>query len=80
MKKFLKICNLPQGDSYAPGINLKGNYLTNYGFEVGDMVSVEVRKDEISIKKIPADITISDMMKRNPNFKKLVQELDLTAA
>jgi hypothetical protein len=32
MEKLLKICNLPQGAKYVPGINLKGLYLKDSGF------------------------------------------------
>ena len=49
--KKMKVVNKPQGKSYAPGINLQGEYLKNYGFSVGDFVEIEVSRNRIIIKK-----------------------------
>jgi hypothetical protein len=51
MEKLLKICNLPQGGGYVPGINLKGQYLKRFGFYPGEFVKVEVSENQIIISK-----------------------------
>lgn len=51
LTKKLKVVNKPQGKSYAPGINLQGEYLKNYGFGVGDFVKIEISANRIVIKK-----------------------------
>ena len=51
LTKTLKVCDLPAGKKYAPGLNLKGDYLRAFGFEVGDIVSVELTAGKIVISK-----------------------------
>ncbi len=50
--KHLKVVNKPQGRHYAPGINIQGKHLNDYGFEVGDKVAVEISSNRILIEKI----------------------------
>jgi hypothetical protein len=77
MKKCLKICDLPQGGGYVPGINLKGNYLKEFGFTVGDFVDVCILENQIVITKTDATDTLSYMAKRNPAVLQLINEFDL---
>ena len=50
LQKTLKVCNSPQGNGYVPGIRLCGKYLSEFGFELGDTVCVEISKNKIIIK------------------------------
>ena len=66
MEKLLKICNLPQGGGYVPGINLKGQYLNNFGFHPGEFVSLDIKENQIIITRTDATEKISKMAKKNP--------------
>ena len=79
MEKLLKICNLPQGSGYVPGINLKGSYLSTFGFNVGEIVFVEIKDNEIVIKKASPTAVFEVMKNRNPHLKQFAKELDLVA-
>lgn len=50
--KRVKVIQKPQGKLYAPGISLQGNYLKNYGFNLGNRVLIEVSQDRIIITKL----------------------------
>lgn len=52
ISKRLKVLDKPNGNAYSPGINVQGKYLNTYGFQVGDMVVVEVSANRILIEKI----------------------------
>jgi hypothetical protein len=78
MEKLLKICNLPQGGRYVPGINLKGLYLKKFGFQTGDLVSVNVCENQIVITKTGSTNEVSEMVKKNPALADLIKEFDLT--
>jgi glycine cleavage system aminomethyltransferase T len=77
MEKFLKICNLPQGAKYVPGINLKGQYLKEFGFVNGDFVRVVLEENQIVITKTDASQKISRMVNKNPALSVLIKEFDL---
>lgn len=77
MEKFLKVCNLPQGKGHAPGINLKGKYLSEYGFDLGDMVNVSISNNQIVIKKITPQTMFEELKKQNKYFTRLADELGL---
>ena len=49
--KTLKVCNFAQGKKSTIGLNIKGEYLKDLGFEVGDMVSVKLTACKIVISK-----------------------------
>ncbi len=51
LTKTLRICRLPSNRKYTPGINLKGEYLKQFGFSVGDAVCVEISNNKILITK-----------------------------
>ena len=51
MEKLLTVCRSAQGNKYTNAINIKGEYLKKYGFELGDFVKVEVSKNKIVIQK-----------------------------
>jgi hypothetical protein len=80
MEKLLKICNLPQGKKYVPGINLKGRYLEENGFCVGDLVHVCITENQICITKTDVTNEISQMVKKNPTLFSLISEFDLIPA
>ena len=52
LQKTLKVINKPYKDTYVPGINLKGKYLSVYGFNLGDKVFIQVAENKILIEKI----------------------------
>lgn len=52
LQKTLRVINKPYKDTYVPGINLKGKYLSVYGFNLGDEVFVQVAENKILIEKI----------------------------
>lgn len=78
--KILTVCNMPQGKKYAPGINIKGFYLQEYGFEVGDMVRVELSQNQIVISKNEHTELLQSMERKNPALSKLIKQLDLEIA
>ena len=49
--KTLRVINKPYKKTYVPGINIKGKYLSAYGFNLGDEVKVLVSENQISISK-----------------------------
>lgn len=79
-EKILTVCRMPQGAKYAPGINLKGDYLKKYGFEVGDLVKVELHKNKIVITKNSATEMLTDMQSKNPALLVLLDGLNLEVA
>lgn len=78
IQKLLQVCRLSSGKHYKPGINLKGDYLLKYGFDVGDYVSVEVSKNKIIIEKTENTKIITQMGIKNPNLIKLIDGLGLS--
>ena len=51
MNKLLTVCRSAQGKKYTSSINIKGDYLKKYGFELGDFVKVTVCENKIIIEK-----------------------------
>lgn len=76
--KLLKVCKLPSAKTYVPGLNLKGEYLRKFGFEVGDYVTVEVSENKICITKNEASNVVSLFSKKNKAIDLLVESFDLT--
>ena len=50
--KKLRIVNKPYKNTYTPGFNIQGKYLMDYGFQKGDLVNVEITRNQILIRKI----------------------------
>lgn len=78
LTKLLKVCNLPKAKTYTPGINIKGEYLTEYGFCVGDYVHVEITENKIVITKDSDSNIISLFSKKNKALDSLIETFDLT--
>jgi antitoxin component of MazEF toxin-antitoxin module len=78
MKKLLKICSLPQGRGYVPGINLKGLYLKEFGFCPGEFVNIEVAENQIIITRTDTTKEVSEMAVGNPALAGLIEAFDLT--
>ncbi len=74
-ERYLTVCKQPTKTGYTVGVNLKGEYLKNYGFQIGDMVKVELSENKIIISK-ESDI-IQEMSKENPELLRLMNEFDL---
>lgn len=52
MERVLTCVRLPQGKKGTIGFNLKGDYLKQYGFNLGDKVKVIIGENSISIIKV----------------------------
>lgn len=78
MEKYLKCVNAPYGNRYTVGINLKGDYLKEFNFFVGDCVKVELSENQIIITKSEATEKLTTLQAKNPNLLNLIDKLDLT--
>ena len=78
MEKILKVCQTAQGNRYTSKINIAGDWLKKYGFNLGDLVKVEIRKNEIVISKNPNTDVLTAFNARIPQMMKLIENLDLT--
>ena len=78
MEKILKVCQAPQGNRYTSKINIAGDWLIKYGFNLGDFVKVEIRKNEIIITKNSSTEVLTGFNVRNPELMKLIENLDLS--
>lgn len=52
LKKVLQICNKSYKARYTIGLNIQGDYLIKFGFELGDKINVEVSRNRILVEKI----------------------------
>ena len=78
MERILKVCQTAHGNRYTSKINIAGDWLKKYGFNLGDLVKVEIRKNEIVISKNPSTDVLTAFNARNPQIMKLIENLDLT--
>lgn len=78
MEKYLKCVNAPYGNRYTVGINLKGDYLKEFNFFVGDCVKVELSENKIIITKSDATAQLTALQVQNPNLLHLIDKLGLT--
>lgn len=78
MEKLLIVCQAPQGNKYTNKINIAGEWLKKYGFELGDLVKVEIKQNEIVITKNISTEILTGFNVRNPQLMKLIENLDLT--
>ena len=78
MEKLLTVCRAAQGNKYTSAINIKGEYLKKYGFELGDFVKVEVSKNKIVIQKNGSTELLNAMGTKNPALLTLIENLELT--
>lgn len=77
LTKLLKICGLPSQKKYIAGINLKGEYLKDYGFKIGDYVQVVVTENKIVITKDSETNVISLLSRNNKVFDQFIETFDL---
>jgi hypothetical protein len=49
--KCLKVIAFPQGSIYVPAIRVSGLWLSHFGFELGDEVTLIARQNELIIRK-----------------------------
>lgn len=78
MEKYLKCVNAPYGNRYTVGINLKGDYLKEFNFFIGDCVKVELSENKIIITKSDATAQLTALQVQNPNLLHLIDKLGLT--
>lgn len=78
MEKLLTVCNATQGKKYTSAINIKGEYLKKYGFELGDFVKVVVSKNKITIEKNVDTQLLKCMGQKNPALLTMIEGLSLT--
>lgn len=50
LEKTLTVCRAAQGKKYTNTINIKGEYLKAYGFQVGNKVKVSISCNKITIE------------------------------
>jgi len=50
LEKTLTVCRATQGKKYTNAINLKGEYLRDYGFLLGNKVKVSISQNKIIIE------------------------------
>lgn len=77
MEKYLKCVNAPYGSRYTVGINLKGDFLKRYNFNVGDCVKVELSENQIIITKSDATERLTRLQSQNPSLLNLIDNLGL---
>lgn len=78
MEKLLTVCHSAQGNKYTNAINIKGEWLKQYGFEKGDFVKVEVTKNKIVIQKNVSTELLNAMGTKNPALLTMIEGLGLT--
>lgn len=78
MEKYIKCVNAPYGSRYTVGINLKGDYLKKYNFNVGDCVKVELSENQIIITKSDKTEQLTRLQTLNPSPLNLIDNLELT--
>lgn len=78
MEKILKCINIPNGNQYTVGINLKGDYLKDFNFFVGDCVKVKFSQNQIIITKSKETENLTKLQAKNPNLLNLIDNLGLT--
>lgn len=78
MEKYLKCINAPYGNRYTVGINLKGDYLKEFNFFVGDCVKVELSENRIIITKSEATAQLTLLQAQNSNLLNFIDNLGLT--
>ena len=78
MDKLLTVCKSAQGNKYTNAINIKGEYLKKYGFEMGDFVKVTVVKNKITIEKNVSTELLNAMGAKNPALFTMIEGLGMT--
>ena len=78
MDKLLTVCRATQGNKYTSSINIKGEYLKKYGFELGDFVKVTVLKNKIVIEKNVSTELLNAMGTKNPAILTMIEGLSLS--
>lgn len=78
MDKIIKVCQVPQGKTYVPGIRIAGKYLLDFNFNINDPVKVICLPDQIIIKKeLSAQDQLSRLIDKNPLLLNFIETLDL---
>lgn len=80
MEKVLKVCKVPQGSSYVPGVRIAGEYLTGLNFNLGDNVIIKATKNKIVITKAENKDLLALLTRKNKNLDSLIDELGLKVA
>lgn len=78
MEKLLTVCRSVQGKKYTSAINIKGEYLKKFGFELGDFVKVEITKNKIVIEKNVSTELLNAMGIKNPALLTMIDGLGLS--
>lgn len=78
MEKYIKCVNAPYGNRYTVGISLKGDYLKDFNFFVGDCIKVQLSENQIIITKSEETARITMLQAQNPNLLDLIDKLGLT--
>lgn len=68
MTRKRTVTKRPQHAGYVPGIDLKGEYLKQFGFNVGTEVTICIVKDKIEIYAVARpmkEVSLNDFSKPN---------------
>jgi hypothetical protein len=52
LNKVLKVINAPSGKKYTNGLNIKGEWMKRFNFNLHDIVHVTISENQILIEKI----------------------------
>ena len=74
----MKCVQAPYGKRYTIGINIKGDYLAEYNFHIGDCVKVELSENRIVITKSEDTEQLTALQAQNTNLLNLIENLGLT--
>jgi len=70
----LRSGEIDKGNKYTSAINIKGEYLKKYGFELGDFVKVEVSKKIVIQKNVSTEL-LNAMGTKNPALLTMIEVL-----
>jgi len=68
---------IDKGNKYTSAINVKGEYLKKFSFELGDFVKVEVSKNKIVIQKNVSTELLNAMGTKNQALLTMIEGLSL---
>ena len=77
MTREIKIRNVPRKDTYVTGLQIAGNYVSNFDYKPGDLMSVHLNRDFILMVRKDKEEQVKRMIRKNPALLKLMNRLDL---
>ena len=78
MEKILTVTRSFTGKKNTNFIQIKGDWLKRYGFDLGDFVKVKITTNQIIIEKNVNTILLSRMGDKNPALLTMIENLGMT--